>query len=414
MTTPTRRHTYAGEMSVLRNATRLPPVVVDGALATFFAVLAQVELHSRADDGYKAGPLWLNSPLEVLCTLPLLLRTTRPRLTLVLMGTAMAGPALFTAHTLLFWGNFLPLMLVNYTVARTQRDALGRWSWLVCTAIVMVYAVHLPDLRTWGSPFFPLVMFGATWGAGQLVRRLSEQRSALAAALAELQARQAEREDAAVDGERRRIAAEMHDVVAHAVSLMTLQVGAARMTLATSGHEVPPQLLAAEETGRAAVAELRRTLGVMRGARDPGVLEPVPDLAALPSLVPTFKDAGIDVDLSIEPIADLPASLQLATYRIVQESLTNVVKHVGPAHVDVVVAPDAADLLVVIRNAGRSGEPPETVAASGRHGLAGMRERVAMFGGSVDARPTADGGFVVQARLPIPAAVDSTQVPVAT
>jgi signal transduction histidine kinase len=385
-------------------APRLSPVALDGVLAAFFTVLAQAELHLHADDGYKAGPLWLNSPLQVLCTLPLLLRTSRPRLALALMGVVLAGPALVVGHTLLFWGNFLPLMLVNYTVARTQSDWLGRWSWLVCTATVLTFAIHMPEIRSWSTPFFPLVMFGASWGAGQLVRRLSEQRTALAEALAELAGEQARREEEAVEAERRRIAAEMHDVVAHAVSLMTVQVGAVRMQLEAGSAVVPSQLRAAEDTGRRAVAELRRALGVMRGAGEAGALEPVPDLQALPALVTRFLDAGLHVDVHAQLPEGLPDSLELAAYRIVQESLTNVLKHAGQVSVAVAVERVEADLVVRVRNA--PGRVPSL--ARGGHGLVGMRERVAMFGGAVDARATSDGGFEVVARLPVPVVAAST------
>jgi signal transduction histidine kinase len=379
---------------------RAPAFAVDALLATFFTVLAQIELHSDADDGYRAGPLWLNSPLQVLCTLPLLLRTARPRLTLALMGLFMAGPAMVSAHTLLFWGNMLPLMLVNYTVARTQRDWLCRWSWLVCTAIVMAYAVHMPEILTWSSPFFPLVMFGATSCAGLLVRRQSDQSAALGDALARLAAEQERRADAAVKEERRRIAAEMHDVVAHAVSLMTIQVGAVRMQLEADGGAVPGQLRAAEDTGRRAVAELRRALGVMRDGDANGPLEPIPDLTALPALVTRFAGTGGPVELTTDVAGELPDSLELAVYRIVQESLTNVVKHAGPVPIEVQVSRSADDLLVRVRNA--AGRPPSPGTTSG-NGLTGMRERVAMFGGSLQACPTKDGGFEVVARLPVSA-----------
>ncbi|MGN6577145.1 MAG: sensor histidine kinase [Nocardioides sp.] len=377
----------------------MPPVVLDGLLAVFFTVLAQAELRIQVDDGYQAGPLWLNTPLELLCTLPLALRSARPRLALLLMGAAMAGPALLVGHTLLFWGNVLPLMLVNYTVARTEAGWLGRWSWLACTGIGMVFALHMPELRTWGTPVFPLVMFGATSAAGRLVRRLSDQGAALRNALDRLAAEQAFREEAAVDAERRRMAAEMHDVVAHAVSLMTMQVGAARLELEAADVAVPPQLRAAEDTGRRAAGELRRALGVVRATDATGDLEPLPDLRTLSALVPRFAAAGVPVTVRICETRDLPASLQLAAYRIVQEALTNVVKHAGhvPVAVDVVEEPPG-QLTVTVRNAPgcRSVAP-----TAGGHGLAGMRERVAIFGGSLQAGATSDGGFEVRASLPV-------------
>jgi signal transduction histidine kinase len=387
-----------------RLSVRLSPAVLDAVVATFFTVLAQVELRIRVDDGYQAGPLWLNTPLELLCTLPLALRTARPRLALLLMGTALAGPALFVGHTLLFWGNVLPLMLVNYTVARTEPGWLGRWSWLACTAVGMVFAVHMPELRTWSTPFFPLVMFGATSAAGRLVRRLSEQQAALADALGRLAAEQGLREEAAVEAERRRVAIEMHDVVAHAVSLMTMQVGAARLELESSGAAVPTQLRAAEDTGRRAAGELRRTLGVMRGSDEAGALEPLPDLGTLPTLVPRFAAAGVPVTMRIGDTGDLPASLQLAACRVVQEALTNVAKHAGRVAAEVDVGQVHGRLSVRVRNAPGRGSPG---AAGGGHGLAGMRERAGMFGGAVHAGATAEGGFEVHATFPVPDPVDA-------
>jgi signal transduction histidine kinase len=385
---------------VIRSVARVPRVpvaVVDGGLALCFTVLAQIELHSRADDGYRGGPLWLNSPLEVVFTMSLLLRSARPRLTLALMCAWMVLPTLVTAHTLLFWGNFLPLMLVNYTVARVDRGWLGRFSWLLCVVCVMSLALRFPDLRTLGSAAFPLVMFGAPSALGVLVRRLADQREELARALAELAAHQDLREREAVDGERRRIAVELHDVVAHAVSLMAVQVGAARLQLEAQGVLVPPQLRAAEETGRNAVADLRRSLGAMRGSAAAPDLAPVPDLNALPALLARFEDAGLRIDLQHTDSGELPPSLQLAAYRIVQEGLTNVLKHAGQVAVSVTLEHEPERLLVRVVNAPGKGQ----AAAGAGHGLTGMRERVAMYDGCLSCGATDDGGFEVMADFPL-------------
>jgi signal transduction histidine kinase len=393
--------------SLIERVRRVPPGAVDGLLATFSTVLAQVELHTSADDGYRGGPLWLNSPLEVVFTMLLLLRTARPRVTLALMCAWLVLPTLVTTHTLLFWGNFLPLMLVNYTVARVDRGWLGRWSWLVCTACVMTMALRFPDLRSPVSAAFPLVMFGAPSALGVLVRRLAAQRADLARALAELADQQQLREVEAVEAERRRIAAEMHDVVAHAVSLMAVQVGAARLQLESGGVDVPPQLRAAEETGRRAVADLRRSLGVVRGASAPVDLDPVPDLSALPGLVRRFEDAGLKIELACTDTDGLPASLQLAAYRIVQESLTNVLKHAG--QVPVAVRVDRSEDVVDVRVVNRAGTAPSATAGAG-HGLTGMQERVGMYDGALVAGETADGGFEVRARLVLTRSAEPTGV----
>ena len=376
--------------------------MVDGGLAAFFTVLAQVELHGTTDDGYRAGPLWLNSPFQVVFTLLLLVRSSRPRLTLALMCAWTALPNLVAAHTFFFWGNFLPLLLVNYTVSRVDRGWLGRWSWLVCSASMLTLAFRIPELWSLNEAAFPLVLFGAVSALGVLVRRMADQKAALARVLEELAGQQHLRAEEAVSAERRRIAAEMHDVVAHAVSLMAVQVGAARLMLESSGTDVPPQLRAAEDTGRRAVAELRRTLGLLRTAQAAGDTAPVPDLTALPALVRRFADAGLDIDLQVTPelaTADLPASLQLTVYRIVQEGLTNAVKHAGPVAVQVCVARDEDGLTVRVRNAAGATASAASAPQSG-HGLTGMRERVSLYRGRLCAERSEDGGYTLDASLP--------------
>lgn len=376
---------------------RTPPLVVDGALAVFFTVLAQVELRTGWDDGYHDGPLWLNSPLQVLVTMPLLLRSRRPRLAFVLMCVAVAIPALLTARTLLFWGDMLPLMLVVFTVARTERDGLAWAAAPLATLAGLTVALRNDEMPVTDG-FFALVMFGAAQFAGQLVGRLTEQRRQLSEALSELAVEHQRRAEEAVHEERRRIAAEMHDVIAHAVSLMTIQVGAARLRLETAGQPVPSELRAAEDAGRRALAELRRTLGVMRQVPDGTTLAPLPGLAGIPLLVDRFSGTGLQVTSLIDVANDLPDSVQLAAYRIVQESLTNVARHAGQVATDVRVTSRDRELVVEVSNApGRTNSD-----GGGGHGLTGMQERVAMFGGSLSTGRTSAGGFCVRARIPLP------------
>jgi signal transduction histidine kinase len=375
---------------------QLRPQVLDVCMAVGFTVLGQVELHSHADDGYQAGPLWLNVPLVVLMTAPLALRSTYPLATLLVMLGAFAVPSLFVAHTLFFWGGMVPLAIATYTVARRDESWAARHAWLVGPVILVTGTVHVAELRSLTNIAFGVGLFTAVWGAGRVMRRLASQRAALAEALDRLRVEQEARRDEAVRLERSRIAAEMHDVVAHAVSLMVLQVGAARMRLEADGADVPDQLRAAELTGREALAELRRTLGVLRPTEEQP-RQPLPGVATLAGLAEGFREAGLDVELALDEVGELPASVELSVYRVVQEALTNTLKHAGRVPVRVHVARRDGELTIDVRNeAGRAPGLP-----SGGHGLVGMRERVTLLGGRLDAGP--DGrGFAVHACLPVP------------
>jgi signal transduction histidine kinase len=374
---------------------QLRPQVLDVCLALGFTVLGQLELHSHADDGYQAGPLWLNVPLVVLMTAPLALRSTYPLATLLVMLGAFAVPSLFVAHTLFFWGGMVPLAIATYTVSRHDDSWAARHAWLVGPVILVTGMIHVPELRSLTNIAFGVGLFTAVWGAGRVMRRLASQRAALAEALDQLRVEQQARRDEAVRLERSRIAGEMHDVVAHAVSLMVLQVGAARMRLEADGADVPEQLRAAELTGREALAELRRTLDVLRPAEGQS-RHPLPGVASLAELAAGFCDAGLDVELSVTDVGALPASVELSVYRVVQEALTNALKHAGQVPVRVTVDRRDDELTIDVRNeSGIARGLP-----SGGHGLVGMRERITLLGGRLDAGP--DGrGFAVHARLPV-------------
>jgi signal transduction histidine kinase len=203
---------------------------------------------------------------------------------------------------------------------------------------------------------------------------------------------------AAADSERRRMARELHDVIAHSVSVMTVQAGAARMQLPDHPDRAVPPLMAVEETGRQALAELRRLLGVLRSEDAPG-LAPLPGLSSLPALARAMQQAGVEVQLTTEGRPQpLPASLDLTAYRIVQEALTNTLKHAGPARAHVVVHYDPDVLRLEITD---DGQAASTAADGSGHGLPGMRERVNLFGGQLDAGPGDGGGYSVRARLPL-------------
>jgi len=204
--------------------------------------------------------------------------------------------------------------------------------------------------------------------------------------------------DRAVAEERRRIARELHDVVAHSVSVMTVQAGAVRRLLRPDQERERQALEVVEATGREALTEMRRLVGLLREQGAMPEFAPQPSMRSVDVLVGTVREAGLPVELEIEGAPrELPPGVDLSAYRVIQEALTNALRYAGPAHAWVTVrwAEDALEL--EIANDGRS-EPGD---GGGGHGLSGLQERVALVGGSVDSGPRAGGGFVVRAHLPI-------------
>lgn len=224
----------------------------------------------------------------------------------------------------------------------------------------------------------------------------------------------------AVAEERVRIARELHDIVAHGVSLMTIQIAAARRVAKKSPEQADKALAAAEEAGRQSLNELRGLVSVLRsadasleeasipaepGARvpEPAPLTPMPRLGDLDDLIDGFRQAGLEVELDVQgvPPAAVPASIALAAYRVVQESLTNVLRHAGSTSARVTLSHRPTDIVVVVEDDG--GDTAPTSAVGSGHGLMGMRERVTAVGGKLSAGP-AGRGWRVEATLPLGAA----------
>ena len=250
--------------------------------------------------------------------------------------------------------------------------------------------------RVFADYFFAALIGAVTWGAGRMVR----SRTRLAAELHEATARLAEAgEDeqrlAAVD-ERRRIAREMHDVVAHSISVMVVQAGGARRILTRDAGRAVEAATRIERTGREALGEMRHLLGMLSDGADRAALAPQPTLGEIGELVARARAAGLPAVLDVRGERQpLSAGLDLAAYRIVQEGLTNAMKHAPGAVTTVTVSWAPHDLALEIRNAANGG-----VTSSGGHGLTGMAERVRLYGGELQAGP-ADGGWRVSARLPL-------------
>jgi signal transduction histidine kinase len=262
---------------------------------------------------------------------------------------------------------------------------------------VLAY-LHGHDLKGAGEfTWIPaLVMF--------LVRRLVRDRQLRAEALAaqaELLERQRELlAHEAVTEERARIARELHDLVAHNVSVMVVQAGAERHALAEDQESTREALTSIEQSGRQALAEARRLLGMLRTGGDHDELAPQPSIDQIDFLVEQIERAGLPVKLEIEGEAvPLPAGVDLCAYRVVQEGLTNALKHAGPAQAEVLLRYTPLRLDVQVRDDGRGAPAPNGDGAG--HGLIGMRERVALYGGELRTGPRDGGGFEISAQIPL-------------
>jgi signal transduction histidine kinase len=240
--------------------------------------------------------------------------------------------------------------------------------------------------------------FIAAWLAGFILSARSRQTAELRERAARLELDREAKARAAVTEERARIARELHDVVGHSVSVMTVQASGVRRLLRPDQEREREALLIVEQTGREALAEMRKLVGVLRRPEDAPALAPQPSLKHLDKLVEQVRESGLAVDLKVEGEAtNLPASVDLAGYRLVQEGLTNTIKHAQATRADVLVRYGKADVeLVVADNGTGNGD-----GGGSGHGLVGIRERVSVVGGSLEAGPRPGGGFEVRARLPV-------------
>ena len=267
-------------------------------------------------------------------------------------------------------------------------------------SLALMWAAHAATGDGDVLDFLPFVLWVGPWAAGRLVRRRTLEVSRLAAESALLGEQREAAAREAVARERDSIARELHDVVAHSVSLMVIQAGAERLALGGEHPRTTAALEAIESTGREALQELRAMLAVLRNPSPPDgqrhTEPPQPTLGDIPALVGRVREAGLPVELSQpDTLPEVPPGAGLAAFRLVQESLTNALKHApGPTRVSLQVHDDT--LLIDVRNACPAPSPPQQIG----RGVVGMRERVLLHGGHLEVGPEA-GHWVVRARLPL-------------
>jgi signal transduction histidine kinase len=373
------------------------PWVFDGLLAVAaagFGVAALAPVLPLSPGQPHAGAAYA---LLLAHSLPIALRRRFP---VQVLGCGLATGLAFASLRLNLVPLGLGILIYVYSVAalRPRRVSLAG---LAATEamLVLVFLVRPRALGDRSTLLVDGVMVAAAWLLGDGTRRRQEAVATARERAAELERAREELARRAVVEERLRIARELHDVVAHSMSIIAVQSGVGAHVLDSQPEEARKALAAVEATSRQALAEMRRLLGVLRQEAEPsGSLAPSPGLAEVDALAADVARAGARVEVRIEGTRpELPLGLDLSAYRIVQEALTNVVRHAGPAtaRVRIRYAPDIVDIEVV-----DDGRGTGTGRADG-HGIAGMRERAALYGGSLDVGPLPGGGFRVAARLPV-------------
>ena len=375
---------------------RFQPRLVDRLLCVAFLAMFVVDLASTPD---WRGPAWINILLLAGFVPIPLLRRTHPLVAIGLWGGVIVVMAAFFTNPYGLTGAFIGLFVYPYAVGAYVE---GRLAWLAVpvTYGVMTAMTLANDEFIWGDIFFPGTFGVMFFLAGRAVR----SRSRLTAELHEAALRATEEREAAAEramaDERRRIAREMHDVVAHSVSMMVIQAGGARRILERDPARAEAAGELIEKTGREAMREMRTLLGVLHAEDEQAEYAPQPSLRDIERLVERARAAGLPVELTVEGARrELPAGVDLAAYRVVQEALTNVVKHGGGAETEVLVRYRADAVEVTV--ADRGGGTMTTRLEGSGHGLTGMRERVRVFGGELHAGRRRGGGFEVRALLPL-------------
>lgn len=393
-----RRRATVGFMSTCGGAgtrRRAWRLTQDVALAAAVIALGLIEVWAPLESAHGDGSPIVSSVGIVLAGLALMPRRTHPWAVLGVFAVWLAIGVLTLAHMqALFWGQIVPFMIALYSAARHGR---GRVPWLaaMAAAVTLLFAdLFIPLLQDWDEILFHWGVCTLAFAIGWGLRRSEERAIAAAIEAREIAIASDDRAAAAVRDERARIARELHDVLAHSVSVMVVQAGAAEQVLDADPERSRQAMAAIRETGNNSLDEVNRLVTLLR-EDDEGDLRPQPGLAAIGELVETAHVPGFDVRLTIDgDPASVPPGMGLAAYRIVQESLTNTRKHSNAttAEVTVAVLPDGVHIDVV-----DDGSPMSAGRMDG-HGLIGMRERVALYDGTLDASST-PRGFRVRAIL---------------
>ena len=357
------------------------------------------DVHRNGGDQGPRGPLWFDVLATFAMFLPLFWRRRYP-FGAPAAAAAIAGASSFVdgrlvPHNAFSW---ILLMAAAFLFGALPERSQAVAGLAILFGVGAILARNDPSNGMAGALLWVGIIFALPWaagfGLGYKFREADE---------ANERAERAERERVeqarlAVSEERARIARELHDVVGHSVSVMTVQAAGARSLLDTDQEREREALMVIEQTGREALAEMRRLVGVLRRPEEGPALAPQPSLGHLDKLVEQARESGLPVELHVEgkPV-ELSPGLDLTAYRFVQEGLTNAVKHANAQHADVLVRYDDGHVELTVSDDGTGDGGGE----SGGHGLVGMRERMSVYGGELEAGPRPEGGYRLHARLPV-------------
>jgi signal transduction histidine kinase len=395
--------------AVVRRLQRLSPWVVDAGLAAGLAVIALAEIALDARCAcLAASDVWWSVAFTMGITLPLVLRRRYPFAVINAVGITAAVYNIIDIppdpYTLTF-----AILVAVYSVAAYARQPLAVTAAVISVvALVLLNLPVMADQNDYADVVNQFLLLGGGWIAGQNTRYRRRQAELLRERAERAEREQREHERVAILEERGRLAREIHDVIAHSVGVIAVQAGAARAVAEQRPDQARQALADIEGVSKDTLVELRRTLGALRAAGQETELRPAPGLAVLDDLVEQVRRAGVRVSVREEGAGRaLPPGVDLSAYRVIQEALTNTVKHSGSPTAQVTICYGESALEVLVTDDGGRRSPDRVAGGNGGppggHGLIGMRERVAMLGGEFEAGAT-ETGFSVRARFPLTAA----------
>src|ERR1035437_791686 len=364
-------------------------------------LLVEIELHVWLDGAIHARVF--AAAAGVLLALAVAVRRRWPQVGILVVLALMSERMLFGHPAGLgnSAGVSVAVLLLFYGLGAFAPERRSLWT--LAAAVVVTSANAWTKPGGGPSSVVPMELFAVLlpYVLGRMTRKRADRERVARGVAEQLDAARDSRARAAADGERARIAREIHDVIAHSVSVMVIQAGGARLVMGDEPKRAEESLRSVERAGREALAEMRRLLGIL-GDGDLRALAPQPGLANIAPLLAHARTAGVSAGLHVDgDPTPVPPALDLCAYRIVQEALTNTIKHAAPASASVKVRWEGSALELEISDDGRRGRAVN--GTTGGHGITGMRERVALHSGTFEAGARSEGGFAVLARLPLAA-----------